>query len=64
MTWALAALMVAVALEAAVIAGLVLRLRAHTASEARPHSAESPGRFVWDEPMPWDPPQTHNQRKG
>lgn len=64
MTWALAALMVAVALEAAVIAGLVLRLRAHTASEARLQSAESQGRFVWDEPMPWDPPQTDNQGKG
>ncbi len=40
MTWALAALMVAVALEAAVIAGLVLRLRAHAGSEDQPHSAE------------------------
>ena len=64
MTWALAALMVAVALEAAVIAGLVLRLRAHASSEVQPQSAESPGRFEWDEPMPWDPPKTHNQRKG
>lgn len=59
MTGALIFLMVAVALEAAVIAWLALRLRALVGTQ----QPETPGRFVWDEPMPWDETQTQNSRK-
>jgi hypothetical protein len=39
--------MIAVALEAAVIVALVLKLRRHGPQE------ESTTRFHWEEPMPW-----------
>jgi hypothetical protein len=63
MTLALIALMVAVALEAAVIAGLALRLRALAGGQQQ----DTPTRFEWDEPMPWDEPETTingRERKG
>lgn len=47
MSLALVSLMIAVALEAAVIVALVLKLRRHGPQE------ESTTRFHWEEPMPW-----------
>lgn len=47
MSLALISLVIAVALEAAVIVALVLKLRRHGPQE------ESTTRFHWEEPMPW-----------